>query len=78
MERSLKIKVRKIALPDLADYLLGMRWSWSLYQWRDYDHLVTGGFTYTEKAARRKAQRAARRLVDAEIVEYEYNPAGLL
>lgn len=74
-----KVRIKKITLPTAGDRLFGTLWSWSLYQERvGYLHLVTNGFAYSEKGARRKAHRAAAHLLEANVIEYEYNPEGLL
>lgn len=80
MGQEVKIKVAKSVLPSVGDYLFGALWSWSLYQSQEsaYVHLVTNGFAWTERGARRKAEKAAKRLLEPFVVEYEYNPAGLL
>lgn len=79
MGQEVKVRIRRITLPTLGDRVFGTLWSWTLSQRRgEYDWLVTNGFAYTEKGARRKAHRAAAQLLETDVVEYEYNPAGLL
>lgn len=74
-----KIRVARAVLPSVGDYLFATLWSWSLSEKRgDFDWHVANGFAWTEKGARRKAEKAARRVLEPFVVEYEYNPEGLL
>lgn len=80
-----RVKVARTVVPTVADYAFGTLWSWSLYQARPtdwnatgYQRLVANGSAWTEKGARRKGERAARRALEPFVVEYEYNPEGLL
>lgn len=78
MPREVKIEIRREIKPSPLDYLLGTVWHWNVTQKED---LLTfwrykSGFAYTEKQARRRAEKVARTILRGTI-RYEYNPAGL-
>lgn len=83
MAREVTIEIRQTPGPTLGDRLLGTSWSWTVIsEDRAPETYVVqirrSGRAYTEKGARRKAERTARHIIDLKAVEYKYNPEGLL
>lgn len=78
MAREVTIEIRKTHVPTWIDRLFGTMWHWSAtLPLGAHAVSVSGGYSYTEKGARRRAERAAARMLETGVVEYKYNPAGL-
>lgn len=74
----MKVTIKRAAGVTLQDRLFGTVWAWSASrEFGLHAGHFTGGWAYSEKGARRKAERVARRIRDNEHIEYSYNPAGL-
>lgn len=79
MPREVKIEIKEEITPSFADYLFGTTWFWTVSEryeggisfWR-----FKSGFARSEESARRKAEKAANRILEGTI-QYSYNPAGL-
>lgn len=79
MPGEVKVTIRREMAPSPADRLLGTVWGWDVcLETGLHAGLATSGWAYTEKGARRMAHRAARQILDNEVIEYTYNPEGLL
>lgn len=79
MPGEVKIKIEYQIDTGLLEKVLGGAWYWSVTkQLGLYAGRIYGGFAYTEKGARRKAEKVARRVVGNEEISYTYNPEGLL
>lgn len=77
MSREIRIEIRQEIKPSFADRLFGTLWHWTVTQQNPvsfWPHRT--GFAYTEKQARQRSEKVARRIMEGTI-RYEYNPAGL-
>lgn len=78
MPREVEIQIRRTHVPTRTDYLFGTVWHWSaMLPLGVHAASISAGYAYTEKGARRKAERTAARMLGTGVVEYKYNPAGL-
>ncbi len=78
MSGAVKITIKRTVGVDWADRLFGTVWHWDAFkQMGLYAGMAVSGWAYTERGARRKGEKAARRLHDNQHIEYSYDPAGL-
>lgn len=78
MAREVEIQIRRTHVPMWTDHLFGTVWYWSAaLRLGLHAASVSAGYAYTEKGARRKAEKAAVCMAGTDVIDYKYNPAGL-